>query len=78
MSYSIERVKYPDGTIVVRHMHDEGEWWKEWVIAPTESVALDHIDPAHYSGPGRSFAHKAYRMKHPKKVVFCQRGGLDI
>lgn len=26
MSYSIERVKYPDGTVVVRHMHDEGEW----------------------------------------------------
>lgn len=78
MSYSIERVKYPDGTIVVRHACHDGEWWRDWIVAPTESVALDHIDQEYYGGPGRAFVRRAYRVDHPKKVVFVQSGGLDI
>lgn len=78
MSYTVERIKYPDGTIIVRHIHDDGEWWCEWLVAPSEDIALDHVGHAHYGGPGRGFAHAPYRIKHPKKVVFFQRGGLDI
>ena len=78
MTYSIERVKYPDGAIAIRHADWDGEWWREWVVAPTEDIALDHINPEYYGGPGRGFVRKAYRMNHPKKIVFVQSGGLDI
>lgn len=78
MTYSIERIKYPDGTIVVRHTGADGDWWRDWIIAPTESVALDHIDQEYYGGPGRAFVRRAHRVSHPKKVVFVQSGGLDI
>mgnify|MGYP003489281298 FL=1 len=62
MTYSIERVKYPDGTIAIRHADWDGEWWREWVVAPTEDIALDHIDPEYYGGPGRGFARCCRRL----------------
>lgn len=78
MTHSIERVKYPDGTIVVRHVHDEGEWWRKWVVAPNEELAFLHTSSPHYSCPGMSFTRAPVRIQHPKKVVFIQSGGLDI
>lgn len=78
MTYSIERVKYPDGTIVVKHVGEEGDWWCKWIIAPTEELAFLHSSRPYYTCPGMSYAHPAYRIEHPKKIVFKQRGGLDI
>lgn len=78
MTYSIERVKYPDGTIVVKHTSADGDYWCKWIVAPTEELAFLHSSGPYYSGPGRSFAHPAYRIDHPKKIVLKQRGGLDI
>lgn len=78
MNYSIESVRYPDGTVVVKHIHEHGEWWRKWIVADTDGQADPHTSCSHYSGAGMPFARVPYRMAHPKKFVLYQTGGLDI
>ena len=41
--------------------------------------AYELIDAEYYSGPGRAFAHRHYKLKSNRKwIVYAQSGGLDI
>lgn len=62
----------------MRAKHRKYSGYTIWMGDP-KILAGEYLRPEHYSGPGRSFAHRPCRVRASRRfVVYRQTGGIDV